>query len=338
MPGKSWNDNEQAELIRLFMAGKSTELIAKSIKRTHSAVASKIKELRTINALGVRPVVSQSPARVFDDQITAQGDMLILSDIHAPYHDSDWINRCIDLALALKINQLAIAGDLVNFSNFSAWGGNFEMQPVALVDDPKTMAFMNKLPEILRQEFIEIEEKRQPIDPDNTITTEMKTVRKLVSEIGGAFSTIFYTMGNHDNWKNRFQGFNESVAELGKFLEIGDNWKLSPYYYMFIDGKIKSRIEHPYGSGPQEAIKIAVQEHMHVFMGHSHMLARNLDPSSTYWCIQMGHCVDEKKRLQYVAQRTMKRNAHALGALLWYDGYPWLLEQETPFERMKKMA
>jgi hypothetical protein len=338
MPGKSWNDNEQTELIRLFMAGKSTELIAKSVKRTHSAVASKIKELRTLGLLGIRPVVSQSPARIFDDQITAQGDILILPDVEAPYHNADWINKCIDLALTLNVKQLCVAGDFVHFANFSQWAGNFQPQTKALIDNPKAAALLAMMDEKQKAAFVEFAEEMRPSDPGDGPGPEMQAVRKVTREISGAFETIYYIMGNHEHRKIRLQGFTEGVDELKRFLELGENWKISSYYYMFLAGKTISRIEHPIGAGPRTAIDIAIQEHQHVFMGHSHRLARQKDPSGDLWAIQMGHCVDEKKRLQYVMQRTIKRDAHALGALLWYDGYPWLLEQETPFEKMKRMA
>jgi len=72
-------------------------------------------------------------------------------------------------------------------------------------------------------------------------------------------------------------------------------------------------------------------------MGHSHKMFFDFDTSGKYYSIQMGHCVDET-RLSYVGQRDAKRDSHKLGAVIVRDGYPYLLHEQTPWERMKQLA
>jgi len=311
---RSWSDTETELLIQLCKTHDNIT-ISKKLGRSLNSVTNKLKELRAAGLVLNRNIVSVSPARVFDDQITAEGDMLILPDVEAPYHNADWINRCIDLAMSLNVSQLCVAGDFVHFANFSQWAGNFIPEAKSLSGDPEAVALLATMTDEQKAAFLAFEEKRRPADPGDGISEEMKGVRRLVSEIGGAFTTIYYIMGNHEQRKLRLQGFAETSGELKKYLELGDNWKVSPYYYMFIAGKTVSRIEHPNGAGGRYAIDLAIQSHQHVFMGHSHRLARQKDPSGDYWAIQMGHCVDET-RLQYVMQRSPKRDPHARGAVL----------------------
>lgn len=336
MERKAWTDEDTTRLIQLSKNYSNIE-IAQKLGRSSPAVAAKLVQLRGQGLVSYRNVIQESPARVFDDQMVATGDMLILPDVEAPYHHADWINRCIDLAMALNVKQLCVAGDFVHFANFSQWAGNFKPEPKSIADNPEAMAFLETLSEPQKAAAIALLENMRPVDPGDGISEEMKSVRKTAKDFGGAFETIYYIMGNHEHRKIRLQGFTEGVSDLKRFFELGDNWKISPYYYMFLDGTIRSRIEHPNGASARYAIDIAIQQHQHVFMGHSHRLARQKDPSGDFWAIQMGHCVDEK-RLQYVMQRTVKRDAHCLGAVLYYDGYPFLLEQESPLGLMRKMT
>jgi hypothetical protein len=128
-------------------------------------------------------------------------------------------------------------------------------------------------------------------------------------------------------------------GELLHQLDVDKNpkFKIAPYYYAIVETEAgEYRITHPRGAGRTTAQDLAVQFHQHIIMGHSHRWSVNLDPSGTYWAIQTGCCVDER-RLAYVMQRDAKRDAHKSGATIIRGGYPWVLRPDSPWEQLKGM-
>ena len=51
-------------------------------------------------------VVKESPYQRFDAPLEREGDALILCDVEAPFHDSEFMNRVIDLACKWKITRV----------------------------------------------------------------------------------------------------------------------------------------------------------------------------------------------------------------------------------------
>lgn len=334
---RQWQDGEIETVRRMYKSGAEAGVIAQALNRSIGSVEKEIHVLRTKGMC--REPVSESSAPVWDDWVKLEGDALILADVEAPYHHAEFINHTIDLADTLGIKRLVLAGDFVHFSNFSQWGSDFARKKLSTVQDRKLIEIVTELPTEQRDRMFEQLESVGIISPEANVSEELAAVRKLVREIQGAFSEIIYFMGNHQKRKLTWQGYDEEPEELIRLFD-GDKskWQASPYYFCELNtaGGL-FRIEHPDGAGMEEARKLCVQYHTHVCMGHSHRWEYRRDPSGDFYAIQMGHCVDEKRRLRYVAQRSKKRDAHALGALIVLDGYPLLLGENSPWERLKKM-
>ena len=322
-----WTKQEEQKVAELHKQGKSLAEIAEAVDRSYTAVSIKLG--RKIIPL------SESPMPKFDKPLVTQGDAVILSDIEAPFQNSDFINRVIDLADAWNIRTLHLAGDLLHYDSLSAWGSEWTEaderiqetldQILLLVDGKK------------RTQAVKLLEDSDLIS-NNTFSGEMKSAREVFKNFNN-FEKIVVALGNHDDRYLRALDQAVSPKELLHQLDRHNDprWKIAPYYYTLIETeKGMFRASHPRGAGKNTAIDLAVQFHQHVIMGHSHRWSVNRDPSGKYWAIQTGHCVDEL-RLAYVQQRDAKRDAHINGATIIRGGYPFVLCPDSPFEIMKRM-
>jgi hypothetical protein len=281
--------------------------------------------------------VAPSPARVWNDNLTIEGDVLVFSDVETPYHDAPFVDHCIHLAKCWEIGSIVLAGDFVHFANFSHWAGDFQPAAIKATQSDAIIEIIQALPESKRQAALETLENVGIITPEQGISTEMAAVRQTVQDITRSFEHIYYIMGNHEKRKLSKQDYSEDVQELLRFIGAGESWTASPYYWCnVISGGETWRVEHPNGAGPNTARDLAVQYGCHVAMGHSHRWAMQRDPSGRRWALQIGHAVDET-RLQYVQQRSARRDAHALGALIIRKGYPFLLSADSPWELLESM-
>jgi hypothetical protein len=334
---KEWLESEREVVRKMYGASSESGVIAQALNRS---VGSVEKQIHIERCAGLRRhPVSESETQVWDDWLKLEGDALILPDVEAPYHHAEFINRCIDLADAFGIRRLVLSGDFVHFANFSQWGADFSKKGMSAAKDQKLIDIVMGLPQEQRERMFQELERAEIINPEKNISEELSSVRKLVREIENAFGEIVYFMGNHERRKLTWQGYSEGPEELVRLFEgKAEKWKASPYYFCELntEGGLY-RIEHPGGAGVEMARQLCVQYHCSVMMGHSHRWEHRRDPSGDFHAIQMGHCVDEKRRLQYVAQRSKRRDAHALGAVIVLDGYPILLEADSPWERLKKM-
>lgn len=284
--------------------------------------------------------VDESPYQKYNQPLEQEGDVLVIPDLEAPFHNADFVNRCIELAQKWNIRQANIAGDALHFNSISKWEANWKADNQADIGDQahaEIFEFALSLPDHLQTALIGLLEKYEP-SVDNDVGTEVEFARKTMYNISTAFEDIVYVIGNHDG---RFLSALNSplFAKQLKDFVIGDNpkYRIAPYYYSTIHTENGDySIEHPTLLSEKAAVQIAVQKQCHVLMGHSHRYSRLKDPSGKYWAIQMGMCVDED-RLAYVGQRTRSRERHATGATIIRGGYPYDLNPEIPWDLWKKM-
>jgi len=330
----TWTNKEESDLLKEYNKGNTVEQIAKKLQRTPSSVAKKLWHIKDKN--GYIPVpVSTMP--VFDQPLSSEGDALILSDIEAPFHHADFINRCLDLAYSWKIKTLHLNGDLIHLHNLSAWGAEW----VPDSDESKLDAileFMQSLPEKYKQSGVDVLEKVGSFGSGGGLSDELAEARRVFRSFT-EFDDILVGIGNHDDRYLRALDKAINPHELLIQLERSNDkrWKIAPYYYTKLETEQGLfRIEHPRNAGRTAAQDLCAQFHTHVIMGHSHRWAVNRDVSGDFWAIQSGHCVDET-RLAYVMQRAAKRDAHCLGAVIVRGGHPWALGEWSPWEQMKRM-
>ena len=284
--------------------------------------------------------IQESPYPKYNEPLEQSVDCLILPDPEFPYHHSDFLNRCIDLAVSWGIRNCNIAGDAMHFNSISKFEANWRHDNGGDISDKAHDALMDLLPRLpkrLQDEYLQTLEKFEPVHDDD-IGGEVKIAKQAFLNLSSAFEDIVYVIGNHDG--RLLSALNSPMfADQLKQFTIGENpkYRIAPFYYSILHTLGGDyRITHPVSAAQNAAVSLATQFQCHVIMGHSHAYARTKDPSGRFWCIQTGCTVDEE-RLAYCAQRDRGSKRHSLGAVIVRDGYPYDLSMETPFGTWKRM-
>lgn len=330
----NWTDREIFTLKKLLMSGKNTKFIAKELNREVRVVARKIWHMRRNEIISKVPT---STMPKFDQPLKSQGDAVILTDIEAPYHHADFINRVLDLADKWKIKSLHLAGDILHYDSLSSWGAEW------IPDDTDgkldiLLEYIQSLPQKHQQRGNDILEKVGMIGAGGNLADELTEARRVFRAFTN-FDNIYVAIGNHDD--RYLRALDNAIKPRELLVQMDTHhdprWKIAPYYYTMIETeKGLYRAEHPRGAGRTAAQDLAIQYHCYIVMGHSHRWSINRDPSGDYWAIQTGHCVDET-RLAYVMQRSAKRDAHCLGATIIRGGVPWVLGEWSQWDLLKKI-
>jgi hypothetical protein len=331
----TWTRAETEKAIRLKLQGRAYYEIAEELGRSLQSTSVKLSRLQIEGKIKASSV-PQSSYPLWTDPLKSEGDAVILTDVEAPYQHSEFINRVLDLADAWNIQDLHLAGDLLHYSNLSAWGSEWTQDKNDMLD-----TFMEIIEQMVankkKDDAIRLLEEKGLTNSEG-LSGELAEARKVFRSFH-SFKRVFVAIGNHDDRYIRTLGQAVSSTELLHQLDRhnDERWKIAPYYFTVIETEQGTyRVEHPRGAGKNAAIDLAIQYHTHIVMGHSHRWNISRDPSGKYWAIQTGHCVDER-RLAYVMQRSAKRDAHVLGATIIRGGYPWVLSPETPWDAMKRM-
>jgi len=91
----------------------AAQFAERNIRRTQKAIQ------RRRERLGIHARVQPSDTPRFDAPLRVEADrILIMGDPHVPFHDADWCNRVIDIALAMECDTVSVPGDLVDFTAF----------------------------------------------------------------------------------------------------------------------------------------------------------------------------------------------------------------------------
>jgi hypothetical protein len=220
--------------------------------------------------------------------VVAKRGALILPDPHAPFHDADWCNRCIALALAQGCDVVAVPGDLVDFTAFSKWG---------------------------RQERVEAED-------------EIRAARHLLRTLARNFETVVYTGGNHEMRLPRITGNLLELRDTMDMFISDSNVQATDYHWFELEsGGQTFYVEHPKNASViagRVPTRLAEKLGCHVIAGHGHVWGMTRDSSGRYWCIDAGVCCDPLK-LAYTQKVHSTRPQVYQGAVIVTDGVPILL-------------
>jgi len=276
----------------------------------------------------------------YDEPPEIEGDALILPDAEIPFHHADFINRVLDLADAWGITQMIAAGDLLHMDSLSGWEPSWYASSSSLSEkaEAKLMDFAMTLPKRKQADLIELIMDSARVE-GRGYSTEMQEARHVLRSLNDLFDPIVYVLGNHEGRFLRTINAPTEPSELLHMMQLDSGrWVIAPYYYCILkSGGRVIRITHPKSAANNAARALASLYLQDILMGHSHKLLWEWDPSGAFYAIHMGHCVDEM-RLAYAAQRDARRDFHKLGAVIVRDGYPYLLHEETQWDRLKKMA
>jgi len=251
--------------------------------------------LRKTQVGGAPIIFDDSETTVYNNPPVVKSDnVLVMADMHVPYHDSEWCSYVVHEAKRANIEECIIAGDLFDFSALSSFA-----------------------------KFITVN------GDDEDITQEIGSAASFVSVLLDNFERVLFTLGNHEKRLSRSVGVRVRVnlikALLGKSFE--ERLKIEPYYYSIIESSTgKWRITHPKNSSVipiRVAARMADKYRMHVVAGHGHDWGCATSVSGFY-AAACGACCDIA-RLDYVQLEDNLRPIMQNGAFMLRDGKPLLL-------------
>lgn len=266
--------------------------------RSHQAVRRYLQRHPEIHAR-----VAPSPVRCIDRPPVLKGDALVIADVHAPLHDSTWINRCVDMALSWGVRKLAIGGDLVDFGAFSIFEKSGEYG----------------------------------------IGEEIRATEQIIKTFEGCFDEIVYGNGNHEQRLSRRTEWLLPVEHAVRlFMRDGKVTFTRSHWFTVESGGETFMVTHPKNTSVNQTVvpaKLAAKYHMHAIAGHGHLWGQGRDVSGLYWAIDLGICADVRRLEYYVEQPTI-RPVMQQGACIIKGGVPYLLSPHNiaGFESLRLAA
>ena len=339
---KIWSDEEINQLVSLKSRGYTYTQIAEVLGRTKSSVKSKMKRARTGDDVE-GGVIPESRFQLYNDPLVMEGDAIVLPDIELPFHNAEFMNRCLDLVDTWGIKKAIVAGDLLHFDSLSTWEANWIKENgygISENIEKKLMDMAMRLPSKYQDEVIAtiMSFDKETDEMGSGVSRELAEARKVVRIMTEIFDEVDFILGNHDDRFLRAIKSPMFPSEILRLVEAGDKWRVKPYYYSkLISGDETFQIEHPKTWAKSSPYKLAAKFQCHILQAHSHKWGIDLDISGSYWAIHMG-CIVDEWRLPYAVQRHNTADAHALGAVIVRDGYPYLLSERTPWNDYKKMV
>lgn len=297
---RSWADLTEAEQIaagRLYSQRRDYAIIHQQYDiapNQEENVNRKVREIAHILEASERhpPRTPRAKTPRYNRPMQVKGDALLLFDIHAPFHDGRWIDRCIDLAKSWSVRQCILGGDVADFNAFSPYGADLG------------------------------------IDAEQ----ELDTLAELVDGIVDAFDMTFIFSGNHDVRPLRLLQNKIGIKRIMQLFTPSGKVQISDYFWCELQsGGKEFYIEHPKNTSiipGRVPSKLAEKYHKHIIAGHGHTWGMSQDTSGKYICIDSGVCCDSL-RLAYIAQRHNTRPQLVKGAVIVKQGNPTLLSEHN---------
>lgn len=265
-------------------------------------------------------VVDDSRYPTFDN-ITFDGDALILCDLHMPLQNSAFINRCVAKALSLGVKRLVLGGDWLDLTSLSSWPEDFEKGAKQTISDAKyeeLRVFADTLPQEQRSKLYET---LADSVAEKSFSEEVISVRCDLKVLLSNFDEIIAMMGNHEKWavKRLEKGIN---ADDMQKLFLGDDAKIKVtnfYWLKFTSGGKEWMVEHPKNIAKGSSKRMAGKYTCNIVMAHNHQFSVQTDPSGRFVGIEPGMCADEN-RMGYASLIHGIADQHVTGAVIIKDG------------------
>lgn len=230
------------------------------------------------------------PVRIAEQEVLTLPDanVLVLGDIHAPYHSTDMLERAVRITKRWfpHIKHCAVIGDLFDFSAIS---NHLNNQPITSTE--VDMRAGGKIAKKLRREF---ELWIGPGNHDERLSKKLNSEFSMESLLCGA-------LGNTDPGLH--------ITDLDYFY-IGDD---------IIAG-------HPnlYSSKPAGvAAKVALMQRKNIITGHSHKVGLTVSDDGIHWVVDNGHCADDAL-FYYVRRRLSTFGKMGAGFTIVSNGKPFV--------------
>lgn len=294
---QAWSRAETALLHQYVERGLNAEEISQQfakdgLSRTHQAVRRYIQRQRKLDPIGWLARVDKSPVAMPAAPLEAEGDCLVIGDTHCPYQDSEWINRIMALARIYGIRQVALIGDLIDWTSFSAFG---------------------------RRPGVEAED-------------EIRAAEQLVRALASNFENVYYIQGNHEERARRATNHALPLERLDSWFITRPNVRVSRKKWMLLhSGGETFRLNHPrnYNRTPAaNALRLCSKYLCHIISGHDHIVGAGRDVSGNFWGVDTGMCASAKL-MPYIEEEDSNNPQPVRGACLVIGNTPIILTPET---------
>jgi hypothetical protein len=219
-------------------------------------------------------------------------DYAICSDVHAPFHSEEWVNRFLTTARQFGIRKAIVVGDLLDCAFASKWYS----------------------------------------DDKRTLDAELDMVKPVFEGLDGAFDKIYWSRGNHENRVGMRTDGVVQLKHLGPVFagDLWDRKiTYSCYDKFYIEDKWM--LVHP-KSYRQTIVSVAkdlaAKYHRNVINTHGHFVGMGFDRSARFLCVDLGGLFDVGK-IDYVGLDTSTHPAWGNGFGLIKDGKFWHFTEAT---------
>lgn len=238
--------------------------------------------------LGVRRKVPASKKKLYNDPPIIRTDgLLVLSDIHIPFHDAIFINNCLDLANAWGIPKGVNNGDFLNMTAFSI--------------------FIHK-------------------PHDKIWAEERDTAILAMRAMADAVPDWLLLLGNHEAFLIKQLAEQLKADDILALLGNQQGFKATDYYYckaVIGEGKQGEwRISHPRNIATihgRVAARLANKCETNVISGHGHLFGVVPSENDRFIAIDSGVCC-EPLALDYAVQRDTLRPTMCKAATILIKG------------------
>jgi len=281
------------------------------VNRTRELGFSSVNSYMTaMFSRGISLLVPTSGRGKLNKPITIRKPSLIIFDTQVPFHDAEFLNNLLGLAMSWGIKQGISGGDFLNMTAFSMFFENPE---------------------------------------DKIWSRERNSAIQVIEAMHSSIPNWFLVKGNHEDFllKRLAEqiGHEEILALLDKREGVTSGFSATDYYYCKVQlGGSTWRITHPrnvsviHGRIPQA---LCNKYHCNIASGHGHLAGMTPDYSGRYVACDVGVTCDPE-RLDYVSLRDTTRPAQCRGALilmLGNDGkcYPYHIYPNADWSALRRL-
>ena len=222
------------------------------------------------------PRVTAPVVRRYNDYLRINEDCLVLPDVHIPYHNASWINRCIAVARAMGIPSVFLPGDAIDANWASAWG---DSAPESLED--------------------EVEGWTKHVEPALLDT----------------FQRIYWTVGNHEFRMARSVDHRVATHTwLSRlFGRTDDRLVITEYAWGEVHGVW---VGHPKQASKAAHLNLARVKNQDAVLGHTHHFHAGQTEDGRHFGFQIGWCGDPAKMRYINVQAPHGNQAYVNGAAI----------------------
>jgi len=243
---------------------------------------------------------------VFDGQVTIEGSVIIINDVHLPFTNYDLAQRVVDVAGYYDITTMVIAGDLLDMDSQSTFKRKVRSVPLA---------------------------------------QEIDAARELLAYYAQHFTRIWVMPGNHEerllkhlDGELTFDLFTDLIRPPDP--ELVDVFMFTPYDQITIDsGGHEYMVVHQRNSS---AISLKIGESLawkyqkNMIVTHQHNSAKGYDKYGRYLIIDSGG-LHNQKRTPYMGLKTSTGPVHDEGFVTVVNGWAELWVPDERYTQWSRL-